>query len=108
MRTQPDPSSASHAPLNRERIVRAAVALADEAGLEALSMRKLADRLGAGTMSLYNHVENKDDLLDGMIDVVFSEIDLPAADADWRTTMRERAASVRESLACHPWATGLM
>ena len=86
----------------------AAAALADEAGLEALSMRKLGQRLGVEAMSLYNHVANKDDLLDGMIDVVFSEIDLPASDAGWRTAMRQRAASVREALARHPWATGLM
>ena len=79
--------------------MRAAVALADEAGLEALSMRKLGQRLGVEAMSLYNHVANKDDLLDGMIDVVFSEIDLPASDAGWRTAMRQRAASVREALA---------
>jgi AcrR family transcriptional regulator len=89
-------------------VVRAAVALADEAGLEALSMRKLGQRLGVEAMSLYNHVANKDDLLDGMIDVVFSEIDLPASDAGWRTAMRQRAASVREALARHPWAAGLM
>jgi AcrR family transcriptional regulator len=88
--------------------VRAAAALADEAGLEALSMRKLGQRLGVEAMSLYNHVANKDDLLDGMVDVVFSEIDLPASDAGWRTAMRQRAASVREALARHPWATGLM
>jgi AcrR family transcriptional regulator len=89
-------------------VVRAAVALADEAGLEELSMRKLGQRLGVEAMSLYNHVDNKDDLLDGMIDVVFGEIDPPAPDADWRTAMSERAASVREALARHPWATGLM
>ena len=108
MGTQPEPSSTPRTPLNRERVVRAAVALADEAGLEALSMRKLGQRLGVEAMSLYNHVANKDDLLDGMIDVVFSEIDLPASDAGWRTAMRQRAASVREALARHPWATGLM
>ena len=78
MGTQPEPSSTPRTPLNRERVVRAAVALADEAGLEALSMRRLGQRLGVEAMSLYNHVANKDDLLDGMIDVVFSEIDLPA------------------------------
>ncbi|MEX2618916.1 MAG: TetR/AcrR family transcriptional regulator C-terminal domain-containing protein [Egibacteraceae bacterium] len=71
-------------------------------------MRKLGQRLGVEAMSLYNHVANKDDLLDGMIDVVFSEIDLPASDAGWRTAMRQRAAPVREALARHPWATGLM
>jgi AcrR family transcriptional regulator len=88
--------------------VRAAVALADEAGLAALSMRKLGQRLGVEAMSLYNHVANKDDLHGGMVDAVFRELDLPASDAGWRTAMRERAASVREALARHPWATGLM
>jgi len=106
--THSEPSSAPRTPLNRERVVRAAVALADDAGLEALSMRKLGQRLGVEAMSLYNHVANKDDLLDGMIDVVFSEIDLPVVDVGWRKTMSQRAASVREALARHPWATGLM
>ena len=108
MGTQPEPSSTPRTPLNRERVVRAAVALADDAGLEALSMRRLGQQLGVEAMSLYNHVTNKDDLLDGMVDVVFSEIALPVVDAGWRTAMRERAASVREALARHPWATGLM
>jgi AcrR family transcriptional regulator len=105
---QRESGAAHRTPLNRERVVWAAVALADEAGLEALSMRKLGQRLGVEAMSLYNHVANKDDLLDGMVDVVFSQIDLPASDADWGTAMRQRAASLREALARHPWATGLM
>ncbi|MEX1271299.1 MAG: TetR/AcrR family transcriptional regulator [Acidimicrobiia bacterium] len=94
--------------MSRERVLNSAVALAEREGVEALTMRRLARDLGAGTMTLYHYVADKDDLLDGMIDVVFSEIDLPGADADWRTAMRERAASVREALARHPWATGLM
>ena len=94
--------------MSKERVLRAAVALADREGLEALTMRRLARELGAGTMTLYHYVADKDDLLDGMVDVVFSEIDLPGTDAGWRTAMRERAASVREALARHPWATGLM
>jgi AcrR family transcriptional regulator len=108
METQPEPSSTTRTPLNRERVVQAAVALADDAGLEALSMRKLGQRLGVEAMSLYNHVANKDDLLGGMIDAVFSEIDLPVADVGWRPAMRQRAASVRAALARHRWATGLM
>lgn len=108
MGRKPEPSAAPRTPLNRERVVRAAVALADAAGLEALSMRKLGQRLGVEAMSLYNHVANKDDLLDGMVDIVLSEIDPPANDAGWRTAMSQRAASVREALARHPWATGLM
>jgi AcrR family transcriptional regulator len=95
-------------PLTRERILHAAVALADEAGIEALSMRRLGEALGVEAMSLYNHVANKEDLLDGMIDVVFAEIDLPSAADGWRTAMRQRAISVRRVLRRHRWAIGLM
>jgi AcrR family transcriptional regulator len=89
-------------------VLDAAVALADETGLESLSMRKLGEAVGVEAMSLYNHVANKEDLLDGMTDAVFAEIDLPAGENDWRTAMRERAVSVRTVLARHPWATPLM
>ena len=95
-------------PLNRERVLRAAVALADDSGTGSLSMRKLGDALGVEAMSLYNHVANKGDLLDGMVDFVFSEIDLPAGGADWKTSMRHRGVSARQALARHPWAIGLM
>jgi len=94
--------------LNRERVVRAAVALAGDSGLESLTMRKLGEVVGVEAMSLYNHVANKDDLLDGMVDAVFSEIDLPSGAADWKTAMRERAVSARTALSRHPWAIGLM
>jgi AcrR family transcriptional regulator len=93
--------------VTRERVLRTAVELADASGLESLSMRKLGRALGVEAMSLYNHVANKEELLDGMIDVVFAEIDLPA-DADWRTAMRQRAISVRAALSRHRWAIGLM
>jgi AcrR family transcriptional regulator len=99
---------ARRAPLSRDRVLRAAVALADESGIGALSMRKLGEALGVEAMSLYNHVAGKDDLLDGMIDLVFSEIDLPPSDGDWKPAMRERAISVREALNRHRWAIGLM
>jgi len=71
-------------------------------------MRKLGEVVGVEAMSLYNHVANKDDLLDGMVDAVFSEIDLPSGAADWKTAMRERAVSARTALSRHPWAIGLM
>jgi AcrR family transcriptional regulator len=71
-------------------------------------MRKLGDKLGVEAMSLYNHVRNKEDMLDGMVDVVFSEIDLPPGGVDWRSAMRQRAISVRQVLTRHPWANGLM
>lgn len=96
------------APLTRDRVLAAAVDLADTAGIEALSMRKLGDALGVEAMSLYNHVSNKSELLDGMVDVVFGEIDLPQADADWRTAMRARAVSARQALNRHRWAIGVM
>jgi len=89
-------------------VVRAAVALAGDSGLESLTMRKLGEVVGVEAMSLYNHVANKDDLLDGMVDAVFSEIDLPSGAADWKTAMRERAVSARTALSRHPWAIGLM
>jgi AcrR family transcriptional regulator len=95
-------------PLSRDQVLRAAVALADRGGLGALSMRKLGQELGVEAMSLYNHVANKGDLLDGMIDIVFSEIGLPADDGAWRSAMRQRAISAREALARHRWAIGLM
>ncbi len=95
-------------PLNRERVLRAAVALADQGGFESLTMRNLAKELGVEAMSLYNHVANKDDLLDGMIDLVFSEIDPPPTDVDWKAAMRKRAVSTREALNRHRWAIGLM
>ena len=86
----------------------AAIALADEAGIDTLTMRRLGDAVGVEAMSLYNHVANKDDLLDGMIDLVFAEIELPSSDEDWRSAMRRRALSVRQTLSRHRWAIGLM
>ncbi|HET9740166.1 MAG TPA: TetR/AcrR family transcriptional regulator [Solirubrobacteraceae bacterium] len=88
--------------------MRTAVALAVRDGIESLTMRKLADELGAGAMSLYYYVPNKEELLDGMVDVVFSEIELPPTGVDWRTAMRRRAVSTREVLNRHRWAVGLM
>jgi AcrR family transcriptional regulator len=95
-------------PLNRDRVLRAAVALADQDGMPALSMRKLGEAVGVEAMSLYNHVASKSDLLDGMIDIVFSEIDLPPAGVGWRAAMRQRAISARQVLRRHRWAIGLM
>jgi AcrR family transcriptional regulator len=94
--------------LTRERVLQAAVALADGSGIEALSMRKLGEQLGVEAMSLYNHVANKDDLIDAMIDSVFAEIDLATGEPSWRAAMRRRAVSVRVVLKRHPWAVPLM
>jgi AcrR family transcriptional regulator len=95
-------------PLSRERVLQAAVALADEAGLQAFSMRGLAQELGVVPMALYKHVANKEQLLDAMVDIVFSEIELPPEDLDWTTAMRRRAISTREALKRHSWAIGMM
>ncbi|MGN6503050.1 MAG: TetR/AcrR family transcriptional regulator [Pseudolysinimonas sp.] len=94
--------------LSTQRVVAEAVRLADREGAEGLSMRRLASVLGAGAMSLYRYVANKEELLDAMIDVVFAEIELPDADGDWRAAMRAEAVSTRDVLARHPWATPLM
>ncbi len=102
------PATKPRSPLGRERVLLAAVALADEHGIASLSMRRLGDVLGVEAMSLYNHVANKDELLDWMVDLVFSEIDLPVGGADWKTAMRERAQSARQALGRHPWAIVLM
>lgn len=95
-------------PLTRERVVAAAVELADDEGIDALSMRKLAQALGVEAMSLYHHVANKDELLDGMEDVVFAEAYLPTADGPWIEELRTRCASMREVLLRHPWGVGLL
>jgi AcrR family transcriptional regulator len=95
-------------PLSRQRVLTTAMTLADRSGVAALSMRKLADELGVEAMSLYHHVANKDDILDGLVDTVFSEIELPSGDSDWKAAMRRRAISARAALRRHPWATGLM
>jgi len=103
-----DPGARPRARLNRDRMLRAAIALADARGIESLTMRRLGEQLGVEAMSLYNHVANKDDLLNGMVDAVFSEIDIPAGALDWKAAMRERGISARKALSRHPWATGLM
>ncbi|MFD5174912.1 TetR/AcrR family transcriptional regulator C-terminal domain-containing protein [Nocardia sp. NPDC058379] len=95
-------------PLTRERVLRAAIGLADQEGLDALSMRKLAKAVGVEAMSLYNHVANKEDLLDGIVDLVVAEIYVPRADGDWRAELRQRATSAHEVLLRHRWATGLL
>src|SRR5918996_1333961 len=94
--------------LSKEQIFRAAVDLADREGLESCAMRRIADELGVGVMSLYYYVSSKDELIDGMVEVVFSEIELPSTDVDWKTAMRRRAISTREALARHRWAVGLL
>lgn len=96
------------APLSRDRVLRAAVALADDSGIDSLSMRRLADELHVVPMALYKHVANKEELLDGMLDVVVAEIDPPDSGADWKGAVRTRILSARRALLRHPWASRVM
>jgi AcrR family transcriptional regulator len=100
--------AAPRLPLNRDRILRAALDLADEGGIESLTMRKLGRALGFEAMSLYNYVANKDDLLDGILDLVLDETEAPSPDGDWRAAIRASAISVHEALRRHPWACTLL
>jgi AcrR family transcriptional regulator len=108
MATQPKPIAEPRLPLSRERVLEAAIGLADEAGIETLSMRKLGQELGVEAMSLYNHVANKDDILGGMVDIVMGKIELPADGADWKVAIRKTAMSAYQVLLGHPWAANLV
>ena len=108
MATDAVASAAPRRRLSRDRVLAAAIAHADAGGLEALTMRTLAEMLGVAPMALYRHVASKDDLIDAMVDVVFGESGVPAGGGDWQSSMRKRAISVREALSRHPWAVGLM
>ena len=101
-------SPVRRAPLTRERVLAAALKLADAGGLEALSMRKLGQALGVEAMAVYYYFANKEQVLDGIVDLVFGEIELPVVGADWKVAMRQRAISVRDALLRHRWAIGLM
>lgn len=101
------PKLETREPVTRERAIRVAVTLADAGGIKSLSMRKLAAELGIEAMSLYYHVKSKDDILDGMLDVVYSEFSTPRSGDQWRTAMHERAESTRNALARHPWAISI-
>ena len=108
MAAETDPGTKPRTPLSRERVLRAAIVVADTSGIDSLSMRNLGQKLQVEAMSLYNHVANKDDILDGIVDLVFSEIELPADRADWKSAMRKRAISAHKALLRHPWAPSLM
>jgi AcrR family transcriptional regulator len=108
MVTRIDIEARPRVPLTKEKILLAAVALADVGGVESASMRKIAQELGVVPMALYKHVSNKDELLDGMLDIVVQEIDPPRSDADWKTAVRERVLSARRALLRHPWASRVM
>jgi AcrR family transcriptional regulator len=105
---RPKPATVAREPLSKERVLHTAVELADSGGLEALTMRRLADELGVGVMSLYYYVPHKDELIEGMVELVFGEIQLPPTEVDWKQAMRQRAISTRDALNRHRWAVGLM
>ncbi|MBJ6613745.1 TetR/AcrR family transcriptional regulator [Streptomyces griseoincarnatus] len=100
--------ASARTPLSRERVIGTAMAVADEKGAAALTMRAIAEPLGVEAMSLYHHVAGREDILDGMVDAVFGEIDLPPRGTDWKSALRHRADSARAVLLRHPWAVGLM
>ena len=108
MRTTTDSKANPRLPLTRERVLSAAIVLADTGGIDSLSMRRLAEELGVKAMSLYNHVADKDDILDGIVDLVFAEIAVPSDQTDWKAAMRLRANSAHQALLRHPWASPLM
>lgn len=104
MASQAKPSDQARAPLSRERVLEAAMSLADESGIDALTMRRLAPALGVEAMTLYYYVANKDEILDGILDLVVQEMELPPAGADWQGALRTAAISAHEVLLRHPWA----
>src|SRR4051794_7160018 len=104
MATQTEP----RLPLNRDRILQAALELADEGGIESLTMRRLGQTLGFEAMSLYNYVANKNDLLDGILDLVLDESQAPSADGEWDVAIRSSAISVHRALTRHLWACPLL
>lgn len=108
MTTPTRPRRRGRGTLSRERVLRAALVLADEGGLESLTMHAIGRRLGVQAMSLYRHVQNKADLIDGLVDLVVSEVEVPIGAANWKTAMRQRANSARRVFARHRWAIGLV
>ena len=108
MATHTDPRPQPRTPLSRERVLHAAIALADAGGIESLSMRKLGQQLGVEAMSLYNHVANKDDIEDGIVEIVLGEIEVPSDGADWKAALRQTAISSHEVFVQHRWACSLL
>jgi AcrR family transcriptional regulator len=105
---EPRGSRQSRPRLSRDKVLHGALAVADAGGIASLTIRSLAERLGVKPMSVYHHVANKDEILDGLVDIVFSEIELPSADGEWRAEMHHRASSARRVLGRHRWAIGLL
>ena len=108
MASQPKPTEEARVPLSRDRVLRAAMTLADDAGIESLTMRRLAQELGVEAMTLYYYVANKDEILNGIVDVVLDEIELPSPGSEWKAELRRTAISAYEVLVRHPWAASLV
>jgi AcrR family transcriptional regulator len=108
MTARTETATERRAPLNRERVLRAAVRLADRDGIEALSMRHLGSELGVEAMSLYNHVSNKEDVLNGIVDLIIGEIDPAEEGGDWKAALRSRILSARRTMLRHPWASAVI
>ncbi len=106
--TPPARTAARRRPLSRDRVLRAAIRLADEGGLESVSMRRLGQVLRVEAMSLYKHVANKDDILDGIADLIVGDFEVPSGDIDWKMAVRRTAISAHQTLLGHPWASGLI
>ena len=104
----PAETSQDRARLSRERVLRGAVSVADAGGIGSLTIRSLAQELGVKPMSVYHHVANKEEILDGIVDIVFSEIEMPTVGGDWRSEISRRAHSARRVLRLHPWAIPLL
>jgi AcrR family transcriptional regulator len=102
-----EPETRQRVPLTRDRILRAAIRIADEEGLDALTMRRLGQELGVQAMSLYNHVANKEDLFQGIVDLALSEIEVPSPAMDWKAALRQSAISAHQAFVHHPWACNL-
>ena len=102
-----EPETRQRVPLTRDRILRAAIRISDEEGLDALTMRRLGQELGVQAMSLYNHVANKEDLYEGIVDLAMSEIEVPSPDVDWKAALRQSAISAYQAFVRHPWACNL-
>ncbi len=101
-------SAQPRVPLSRERVLQVTLGLADQVGLDSLSMRRLGQELGVEAMALYHHFASRDEIVDGLVDLVFAEVDLPLGEGDWKVEMRRRAISLRDVLLRHRWAIGLM
>lgn len=108
MTTPPKPDRESRAPLSVERVIDTAMQLSDEIGIEKLTIRRLADELDVTPMAIYRYTASKEEIVDGMVEAVFTEIELPALEGDWRAAMRQRCVSMHEVLLRHPWAPPLM